>query len=76
MTAELSGGIRRRTSEAVSSARREASTEYVRTRIDAGKLPHLADAGFSELLYDDDPAASFERGLDWLPAGAAASFAG
>lgn len=73
VTAELSGGIRRRTSEAVSTARREAGTEYVRTQIDAGKLPHLAEAGFSELLYDDDPAASFERGLDWLLAGAAGS---
>ena len=40
--AELSGGIRRRATEAVDAARREATTEYVQTQIDAGKLPHLA----------------------------------
>jgi AcrR family transcriptional regulator len=71
--AELSGGIRRRATEAVNAARREATTEYVQTQIDAGKLPHLADAGFSELLYNDDPETSFELGLDWLLAGAAGS---
>lgn len=42
-------------------------------RGDAGRLPHLAETGFSELLYNDDPEASFERGLDWLLAGAAGS---
>lgn len=55
--AELSGGIRRRATEAV----------------DAGKLPHLADTGFPELLYNDDSEASFELGLDRLLAGAAGS---
>jgi len=73
VTAELSGGIRRRTTEAMSAARRKATTDYVQTQIDAGKLPHLADTGHSELLYNDDSAASFELGLDWLLAGAAAS---
>ncbi|WP_405860969.1 hypothetical protein OG407_23770 [Streptomyces sp. NBC_01515] len=42
---------------------REATTEYIRTRIGAGKLPHLTDARFSELLYNDDPEASFECGV-------------
>ncbi|MFI6702985.1 TetR/AcrR family transcriptional regulator C-terminal domain-containing protein [Streptomyces sp. NPDC050509] len=73
--AELSGGIRRRTTEAVHTARREAGTEYVQAQIDAGKLPHLADTGFSELLYNDDPEASFELGLNWLLTGAAGSIA-
>jgi len=71
--AELSGGIRRRATEAVNTARRKATTDYVQTQIDAGKLPSLADTGFSELLYNDDSATSFELGLDWLLAGAAAS---
>lgn len=71
--AELSGGIRRRATEAANTARRKATTEYVQTQIDAGKLPYLADTGSSELLCDDDAAASFELGLDWLLAGAAAS---
>jgi hypothetical protein len=35
--------------------------------------PHLAGTSVSELLHDDDPEASFELGLDWLLAGAAAS---
>ena len=71
--AELSGGIRRRTTEEAGTARRAATTEYVQKQIDAGRLPHLAETGFSELLYNDDPEASFERGLDWLLAGAAGS---
>lgn len=71
--AELSGGIRRRATEEANTARRQATTEYVQTQIDAGKLPHLAGTGFSELLYNDDAEASFELGLDWLLAGAAAS---
>lgn len=71
--AELSGGIRRRATEAANSARRQATTEYVQTQIDAGKFPHLADTGSSELLGNEDSEASFELGLDWLLAGAAAS---
>ncbi|MCX5236327.1 TetR/AcrR family transcriptional regulator [Streptomyces prunicolor] len=71
--AELSGGIRRRTTEEADTARRAATTEYVQKQIDAGGLPHLAETGFSELLHNDDPEASFERGLDWLLAGAAGS---
>jgi AcrR family transcriptional regulator len=71
--AELSGGIRRRATAAVNTAARDATTEFVQTQIDAGKLPHLADTGLTELRYDDDPEASFELGLDWLLAGAAAS---
>ncbi|ASQ97468.1 TetR/AcrR family transcriptional regulator [Streptomyces sp. 11-1-2] len=71
--AELSGGIRRRATAAANTARRDATTAFVQTQIDTGKLPHLADTGFSELLYNDDPEASFELGLDWLLAGAAAS---
>lgn len=71
--AELSGGIRRRATAAANSARRDATTQYVQTQIDAGKLPHLADTGFTELLYNDDPETSFELGLDWLLAGAAAA---
>ena len=42
----------------------------------AGKLPHLAGTDLAELLYHDDAEASFELGLDWLLAGAAASLAG
>ncbi|MGW4910767.1 TetR/AcrR family transcriptional regulator [Streptomyces sp. NPDC004270] len=71
--AELSGGIRRRATAEANSARRAATTEFVQTQIDAGDLPHLADTGFTELLYNDDPEASFELGLDWLLTGAAAS---
>jgi len=71
--AELSGGIRRRATEAANTARRKATAEYVQTQIDAGGLPHLADTGSAELLADDDSAKSFELGLDWLLAGAAAS---
>src|SRR4051794_25416605 len=71
--AELSGGIRRRVTEAANPARRKATTEYVQTQIDAGKLPYLADNDLSDLLYTDDPEASFELGLDWLLTGAAAS---
>ncbi|WP_052347187.1 TetR/AcrR family transcriptional regulator [Streptomyces prunicolor] len=71
--AELSGGIRRRTTEEAGTARRAATTEYVQKQIDAGGLPHLAETGFSELLHNDDPEASFERGLDWLLASAAES---
>lgn len=57
----------------MNAARRKVTTEYVQTRIDAGELPHLAGTGVSELLYDDDAEASFELGLEWLLAGAAAS---
>lgn len=71
--AELSGGIRRRATAAADTARRDATTKYVRSQIDAGKLPHLADTGFTELLYNDDPEASFELGLSWMLAGAAAA---
>jgi AcrR family transcriptional regulator len=71
--AQLSGGIRRRAADEVNAARRKVTTEYVQTRVEAGELPHLAGTGVSELLYDDDPEASFELGLDWLLAGAAAS---
>ncbi|MFJ1758877.1 TetR/AcrR family transcriptional regulator [Amycolatopsis sp. NPDC088138] len=73
VAAELSGAIRRRTTEAANAARREATTDYVRTQLDAGTLPHLADTGFTGLLDHDDPAESFERGLEWLLTGAAAS---
>ena len=57
----------------MNAARRKVTTEYVQARIDAGELPHLDGTGVSELLHDDDPEASFELGLDWLLAGAAAS---
>ena len=73
VTAELSGRIRRRTTEAANTTRREATTHYVQTQIDAGKLPHLADTGLTDLLHNDDLQASFELGLDWLLAGAAES---
>jgi AcrR family transcriptional regulator len=71
--AELSGGIRRRASEAANTARRNATSEYVQTQIEAGNLPHLADTGYSAPLDNDESTASFELGLDWLLAGASAS---
>jgi AcrR family transcriptional regulator len=71
--AELAGGIRRRATKEAENALRKATADYVRTQIEAGKLPHVADTGFSEPSGDDDSAATFELGLDWLLAGAAAS---
>ena len=55
------------------TTRREATTQYVQTQIDAGKLPRLADTGLSDLLYNDDPQVSSELGPDRVLAGAAES---
>ncbi|MDO8189053.1 TetR/AcrR family transcriptional regulator C-terminal domain-containing protein, partial [Conexibacter sp. JD483] len=52
---------------------RQAITEYVRAQIDAGGLPHLAQDNVSGMLQPGDPDIAFERGLDWLLAGAAAA---
>lgn len=54
------------------AARRQAVADYVHGRIAAGGLPHLTQLDLSGLLHPDDPDAAFERGLDWLLAGAAA----
>ncbi len=73
VSAELAGRIRRRATEEVDVARREAAARYVREQVDAGGLPHLADAGPSEPPSAQESERSFELGLDWLLAGAAAS---
>jgi AcrR family transcriptional regulator len=68
VTLELAGKIYRRPGD--DSSWRTATEDYIRREVAGGGYPHLERYEMTELLGPDDADASFERGLEWLLAGA------